>query len=60
MWDRWAIIALAALISLRTAWWGWKLGKKGDRLAGAGGFVLALIAVGAPLLLALFGPATGR
>ncbi|HWI52113.1 MAG TPA: hypothetical protein VNT01_08220 [Symbiobacteriaceae bacterium] len=60
MWDRWAIIAAAAIIAGRTAWWGWRLGRGGDWLAGAGGFVLALIAVGVPLLLALRGPASGR
>lgn len=60
MWDRWAIIAVAALVALRAARWGWRLGKSGDRLAGAGGWVLALIAIGAPLLLASLGPATGR
>lgn len=37
MWDRWAIIAVATLIAARTAWWGWRLGKGGDWLAGAGG-----------------------
>ena len=60
MWDRWLIIAVAALIAGRTAWWGWRLGKGGDWVAGAGGLVLALIAIGAPLLLASLGPATGR
>ncbi|MGE5675166.1 MAG: hypothetical protein ACM3XM_15055 [Mycobacterium leprae] len=60
MWDRWAIIAVAALISGRTVWWGWKLGKGGDWLAGAGAFLLAVIAIGVPLILAALGPATGR
>jgi len=60
MWDRWAIIAVATIIAGRTARWGWRLGRGGDWLAGAGGFVLALIAVGVPLLLAVRGPASGR
>ena len=60
MWDRWAIIAVAALVALRAAQWGWRLRKGGDRLAGWGGYLLALIAVGAPLVLAMRGPASGR
>lgn len=60
MWDRWAILGVAVLIGIRSAWWGWRLGRGGDWLAGAGAFLLALIAVGAPLLLVALGPATGR
>lgn len=48
------------MIALRAAHWGWKLGKGGDWLAGAGGFVLALVALGVPLFLAALGPAAGR
>lgn len=60
MWDRWAMIAVAAVIASRAAYQGWKWGTGGDWLAGAGGFVLALIALGIPLFLAVLGPATGR
>ncbi|MFZ5822793.1 MAG: hypothetical protein ACOY94_00405 [Bacillota bacterium] len=60
MWDRWAIIAVAALIAFRAGHWGWKLGKGGDWLAGAGGFLLAAIAIGVPLFLAALGPEAGR
>lgn len=60
MWDRWVIIAAALMIAVRTARWGWQLGRGGDWRAGAGGFVLALIALGVPLLLALRGPSSGR
>lgn len=60
MWDRWVIILVAAWIAARTAYWGWRLGTGGDWLAGAGGFVLALQAIGVPLLLAALGPASGR
>ncbi len=60
MWDRWVILALAGFIALRAGWWGWRLGTDGDWLAGAGGFVLALIALGVPLFLAALGPAAGR
>lgn len=60
MWDRWVIIAVAGLIALRAAYLGWKWGTGGDWLAGAGGFVLAAIAAGVPLILAALGPATGR
>ncbi|HYF91072.1 MAG TPA: hypothetical protein VD969_02375 [Symbiobacteriaceae bacterium] len=60
MWDRLVIIGLAALIALNTARWGWKLGKGGDWLAGAGGFLLAAIAIGVPFVLVILGPSTGR
>lgn len=60
MWDRWVIVAVGALIALRAAHWGWRLGKGGDWLAGAGGFLLALTALGVPLYLMSLGPATGR
>ena len=60
MWDRWVIIAVAGLIAARTAYIGSKLGKGGDWVAGAGAFVLALIAVGVPLFLAALGPSSGR
>lgn len=60
MWDRWAIIAVAAIVAFRAARWGWRLGTGGDWLAGAGGFLLALIALGVPLVLAALGPAAGR
>lgn len=60
MWDRFAILAVAALIGLRAAHWGWRLGKEGDKLAMAGGYVLAAIAVGVPLMLVALGPETGR
>lgn len=60
MWDRWLIIAVGGAIAVRTGWWGWKLGRGGDWLAGAGGMLLAGIALGVPLILALLGPATGR
>ncbi|HEY3366259.1 MAG TPA: hypothetical protein VGK74_14490 [Symbiobacteriaceae bacterium] len=60
MWDRWLLIAVAAGIAVRTAWWAWKLGRDGDWLAGVGGLLLAVVALGVPLLLAVLGPATGR
>ncbi|HYF91986.1 MAG TPA: hypothetical protein VD969_07045 [Symbiobacteriaceae bacterium] len=60
MWDRWVIIALAAAVAIRAGYRGWQFGKGGDWLAGAGGFVLALIAIGVPLILAVLGPSTGR
>lgn len=60
MWDRWVLLALAAAIAIRSAHWGWRLGKGGDWLAGAGGFVLALIALGLPLVLTALGPGVGR
>ena len=60
MWDRWAIIAVAALIAGRTAWTSWKWARAGDWLPAVGGFILALIALGVPLFLAALGPGAGR
>lgn len=60
MWDRWAMIAVAAVIAFRAGAWGWRLGRGGDWVAGAGGFVLAAIALGIPLALTALGPSTGR
>lgn len=60
MWDRWAIMAVAGVVSVRAALWGWRLGRDGDWLAGAGGFVLAAVAAGVPLVLAALGPSAGR
>lgn len=60
MWDRWAILAVAGLIALRAGQWGWRLGKGGDWLAGAGAFLLAAAAIGVPLFLTALGPKAGR
>lgn len=60
MWDRWAIVAVGLLVALRAARWGLRLGAGGDWLAGAGGLLLAVIAAGLPLLLALLGPSPIR
>lgn len=60
MWDRWALAAFGGFVALGSLRMGWRLGRGGDWLAAAGGFVLALVALSMPLLLIALGPGTGR
>lgn len=60
MWDRWAIMAVAGAVALRTAWRGWKVARTGNRLAGTGYGILALVAIGVPVVLWALGESVGR
>lgn len=53
-WDRLAMLGVGLIVSVYTGWDGYKLWKRGKRLAVVGVALLILTAVGVPAALALF------